>query len=241
MSRRLFFEVSPIEAVTQTVERAVQFFRDAREPHALLWLELMHRRFGIAAFAGSLQRFDQLLAEQPAQAPRHRVFRRIADPGTELRRDDLDAITHPSDEIIVSALYCDRLGLPPSFPAVLGKAVSSGGYYCTHALLAWIWLKEFGAALELAPGFVEDLFAANAAIVNEPVKTVTDLKLEAAAFLYLAGQGARVDAAFIDRVSNTQNADGGWGQVRGRPGVSDWHGTVLGLLLLLQAQQAAAG
>lgn len=229
-----------MNALSTAVARAIEFFADSQEPQALLWLEQMHQRFGVAAFAGSLGKYDQLLIAASPEAPKLRLFRRIADPANPLRRDDLESVTHPSDGIIISALYCDQLELPPSFADILGDAVRTGGYYCTHALLAWIWIQEYGGRVALPAGFAEELFTSNAAIVNSRTSEVTDLKLEAAAFLHLAGEGKRVDRAFINAVISTQNPDGGWGMTRARPG-SDWHGTVLGLLLLLHAGDALAG
>ena len=226
-------------AIDSAVARAVRCLADSAEPHALLWLEQIGRRFGIEAFAGSLQRFDRLLAGGPRDAPLLRLLRRIADPGNPLRHADLDAVEHTSDRIIIAALYCDRVELPPPFVRALEEAAKSGGYWCTHALLAWIWMQERGGAPELSPRFLDELFAANAAIVNENPKLVTDLKLEAAAFLHEAGQGERVDPAFIDCVLRTQNADGGWGITRDQPDASDWHGSVLGLLLLLHRRRPA--
>jgi hypothetical protein len=221
------------EALDTAVARAIGVLVGLREPPGLLWLEHMHRRFGVSEFAGSLARFDEWLGSEPQEAPRLRLFRRIADPGSELQFADLDAVSHPSDGIIVSALHCDRLDLSESYADLLGRAVGAGGYYCTHALLAWVWFQEFGGQIPVPAGFETTLFDANAAIANADKGVVTDLKLEAAAFLHLAGQGARVDSAFIDTVLRTQNEDGGWGATRANPDVSDWHGTVLALLLLL--------
>ncbi|MDX1561970.1 MAG: hypothetical protein R3305_03550, partial [Gammaproteobacteria bacterium] len=126
------------EDLAPAIERAIRFFADSREPHALLWLELMHRRFGVEAFAGSLEGFDRVLAEGPENAALLRVFRRIAEPGHVVEQPDLAAVSHPSDQMIVAALYCDQLGLPPFFPEELARAVDNGGYYCTHALLAFV-------------------------------------------------------------------------------------------------------
>lgn len=229
-----------VEALDTAVARAIAFLTDSHEPQALLWLELMHRRFGVTAFAGSLERFDELLELQPQEAARLRLFRRIADPGTELQFADLEAVSHPSDRIIVSALHSDRLDLPESYADLLDRAVGAGGYYCTHALLAWVWIREFGGRLRVAAGFPDALFDANAAIANADKGIVTDLKLEAAAFLHLAEEGARVDSALIETVFRTQNEDGGWGATRVDPGRSDWHGTVLALLLLLSSRQGPA-
>ena len=60
------------------VANAIEFFEESRDPDALLWLEWMHHRFGVAEFAGALERYDQVLLEQPQQAPVGRVLRRVA-------------------------------------------------------------------------------------------------------------------------------------------------------------------
>ena len=224
------------EELHVAVAKAIRFFEGSREPHALLWLDVMYRRFGIEEFADALRRFDQVLTEQPKQLPLLRVFRRLADHDNPLQIDDLDAVSHSSDRIVVSALYCDRLGLPPSFPEVLAKAVTAGGYYLTHALLAWIWIRKNGYESALPDGLICSMYSANAAVVNNDPTLVSDLRLEAAAFLYLAGRGALVEDAFVESVIRTQNDDGGWGISRDGDGKSDWHATVLGLLLLLHVK-----
>ena len=225
------------KALQSAVANAIGFFAESREPFALLWLDVMHRRFGIPEFADALLRFDQVLAAQPKPLPLMRVFRRIADFDNPLRLEDMDAVEHPSDRLVVCALYCDRLELPLSFFAgMLDKAVNAGGYYLTHALLAVVWIRQYGRDLSLPDAFVENLCRANAALVNDHPKTVTDVKLEAAAFLHLAGQGARVDRAFVESVIATQDRKGGWGKTR--DGGGDWHATVLALLLLLHVRAA---
>jgi hypothetical protein len=218
------------------IASAIGYFTGSREPFALLWLDVMHRRFGIAQFADALQRFDRVLVERPKESPLLRVFRRMADRDNPLRLEDMDAVTHPSDRLVVCALYCDRLGLSPSFFAeMLDKAVNAGGYYLTHALLAVIWMREYGGEAALAEAFVENLYRANAALISADARTVSDMKLEAAAFLHLAGQGARVDQTFVESVVRTQARDGGWG--KSRDGRSDWHATILALLLLLHVRR----
>lgn len=218
------------------IANAIDFFAASREPHALLWLDVMHRRFGVEAFADALQRFDQALTGQPEQLPILRVFRRIADPENPLRAEDLQAVSHPSDLIVAYALYCDRTALPPVYPKALYRAATEGGYYLTHALLAWVLIQENGYELALPDGFIDEVYSATAAIVNNDPTIVSDLRLEAAAFLYLAGQGARIDDVFVDRVLQSQKDDGGWGGSRAGQEGSDWHSTILGLLLLLQVK-----
>ena len=226
------------EDLNTAVANAIDFFKESREPHALLWLAVMHRRFGIEQFADALQRYDRVLIEQPEQAPLRRVLRRFADRNNPLQPEDWDAVTNPSDRLIVCALYCDRLGLPSSFAEMLHKAASAGGYYLPHVILTWFWMQENGCGLALPEGFMGGVYSASAAIINNDPMMVSDLRLEVAAFLYLVGQGKRVDDVFVERVVASQNGDGGWGNSRDEHGGSDWHSTILGLLLLLHVNRS---
>ena len=210
------------------IANAIKFFEWSQEPEAMLWLDVMYRRFGIEEFADALQRFDQLywLAEQPSVI---RMFRRIADYNNPVRVEDLMRVKSDLDFITLPALYCDRLDLPSNYLTVLEEGVSQGGYRLTHVLLAWIWIQENGCELELPDGFIEDLYHANAALINtDPI--VTDLELEAAAFLCLAGQSELINDSFLEQVIASQDADGGWGSSK------RWHTTVLGLLYLLHVE-----
>ncbi len=222
------------------IAKAIDFLEDRREAYALLWLDVIHRRFGIAEFANSLQLYDQVLTEQPEQLSLLRVFRRMADYDNPLQTEDLQAVSLPSDIIIVHALYCDRpeRGLPVDYPRMLDREAREGGYHLTHVLLAWIWVQENGCELALPDGFIDELYSANAAIINSDPTTVDDLKLEAAAFLYLAGQGDLVDDSFVERVIASQNGDGSWGNSSNDEEAEylHWHSTILGLLLLLHVE-----
>jgi hypothetical protein len=224
------------DALQGAIADAIDFFEGSREPYALLWLDVMHRRFGIANFAYALQRYDQVLVEEPALDLY--VFRRIADHDNPLHAEDLQALSNNLDRLTAPALYCDRLGLPADYPARLEQAVNSGDYMLTHALLAWIWIQENGCEVQLPDGFIKDMYHANAALINDD-SVVEDIELEAAAFLYLAGQGALVDDAFVEQVIAVQNSDGGWLDTRNNLGDSDWHSTILGLLLLLHVEYPA--
>lgn len=225
------------DVVRRSIANAIEFINRTREPYALLFLDMMHRRFGVPEFADALKRYDEVLAERPDQAPLLRVLRRIADANNPIQPEDWDHVKILTDQILVSALYCDRLGLPPSFPEVLEKCVKAGGYLATHALLAWIWIQDNRCKLEVREGFVEEMYRAVQAILEDRPTMVNDLKLEAAAFLCLAKQGRRVDPRFVQRVVAIQNKDGGWGKPDvvdpANPDASSWHSTILALLLLL--------
>jgi hypothetical protein len=230
--------------VRTSVANAIDFINRTREPYALLFLDMMHRRFGVAQFANALERYDEVLAERPKDAPLLRVLRRMADASNPLQPDDWDHVQIHTDRLLVSALYCDRLGLPPSFAEVLGKGVRAGGYHATHALLAWIWVQENRCELSVPDGFAEEMYRTVAAIIDDRPTMINDLKLEAAAFLCLARQAARVDARFVERVIAIQNDDGGWGRPDqvdpAKPDESSWHSTILALVLLLHVTFAAA-
>jgi len=219
-----------------TVANAIAFLTKAREPHALLFMGLIHRRFGIPEFANALKLYDEVLPDHPQRAPVLRVFRRMFDAGNPLRLEDWEHVTIPTDRLLVSALYCDRLGLPESYAEALGRAVDEGRYAATHALLAWVWVQENRCPLALPDGFLEKMYGTVAAIIDEDPTSVNDIKLEAAAFLCLARQASRVNLGFVRRVIAFRNEDGGWGRPvegAGRPDESSWHSTILALIILL--------
>ena len=223
----------------QAVSKAIDFCNDLSEPDALLMLDVMHRRFGIESLGDSLQRYDQLLANLPeAEASHLRVFRRIADFDNPLRNGDWQALVADLDFFIIPALYCDRFGLPNDYPETLHQKANEGGLRLTHVLLSCIWIQENGCEETLSEGFMESVYNANAALIDEdPI--VNEVELEAAAFLYLAGQGALVKDSFVHRVVTVQIDDGGWPASSATPGSSYWHSTILGLLLLLHVKNPA--
>jgi hypothetical protein len=165
-----------------------------------------------------------------------RLFRRIADHDNPLQAWDLQEVTEDVDRVTILALYCDQLGLSNTgYQLMLEQAISLGDYMLTHALLACIWIRENGCEVPLPDGFIENMYQANAALINDD-SVVDDLELEAATFLYFAGQGALVDQCFVDRVVAAQNPDGGWSLSSSTLSDSDWHASVLGLLLLLHVE-----
>jgi hypothetical protein len=229
------------EQVRTSVANGIKFVNRTREPYGLWFMSMMHRLFGVPEFADALKRYDEVTAERPKEEQAVlRVLRRLNDAHNPLQPDDWDHVIIPTDRVLTTALYCDRLGLPPSFAEVLEKGVREGGYAATHVLLAWIWLRDNRCQLAVRDGFLEDLYRANVAILEDRPTIVNDLKLEAAAFLCMARQGARVDPRFVWLVVSIQRADGGWGKLDtpnpDNPDESSWHSTTLALLLLLHVK-----
>ncbi len=226
-----------------TIANAIAFLQQTREPHALLFMGLIHRRCGVQEFANAAALYDEVLRAHPDRAPVLRVFRRMFEADNPIRLEDWEQVTLQTDRLLVSALYCDRLGLPESFAGALGRAVSQGRYAATHALLAWVWVQENRCQLAVPDGFLEKMYGTVAAIIDEDPTTVDDIKLEAGAFLCLAHQVARVDLGFVRRVVALRNGDGGWGQAiggTGKPDESSWHSTILALMILLHVRFPAA-
>lgn len=226
------------------VANAIAFLKSARDPHALLFMGLLHRRFGVSEFANALELYDAELPKHPDRAPVLRVLRRMFDANNPIQLEDFQQVKIQTDRLLVSALYCDRLGLPDSFADVLARAVGQGRYAATHALLAWTWIRENGCELTVPAGFFEDMCRAVAKIIDEDPTTVNDLKLEAGAFLCLAHQVDRVDLGFVRRVIAVRNEDGGWGtpvEGAGNPAGSSWHSTILALMILLHVRFPASG
>jgi hypothetical protein len=222
-------------AVRSAIAKAIDFLEDTREPHALAFMTILHRRCGIEEFADSGKRYDEVLPDHSDRVLR--VFRRIFDANNPIDPDDWKHVVVPTDRLMISALYCDRLGLPPSYAEALSVAVGQGGYAATHALLSWVYVQDNGCELVLPDGFEEEMYRAVAAIIDEDPAVIHDINLEAAAFLCLARQGSRVDRGFVWRVVALQNDDGGWGAV----GESNWHATVLALMILVHVSFPDAG
>ncbi len=196
-------------------------------------LDVLYRQFGITNFADSSQRYDQVLAANPENAPLLRIFRRIANNTNTVQPEDFYAVTADVDKLTVPALYSDRGSLPDGYMSELTAATSNGGYMVTHALLATIWLLDN----HCDPGydFRESVYHANAGLIDGDT-VVTDLELEAAAFLYMGGQGTLVEANFVQSAITAQNYDGGWSYSSGTSESSNWHASVLGLVLLLYVE-----
>jgi hypothetical protein len=220
-------------ALQLAIEGATNYLAQAEDPYTLLQLNFLYRRFGIAEFADSLQRYDQILAANSENASLLRIFRRIADYDNTVEPSDFHAATADVDKITVPALYSDRFALPGDYLSKLKEAANGEGYLLTHALLATIWLQENHG--EIPDSFKASLYTANAELIGNDL-VMNDLEIEAAAFLYVAGQGSQVDFAFVQRVITAQNQDGGWSYSNETPDVSNWHSSVLGLMLLLHVE-----
>ena len=83
-----------------TIANAIAFLQRAREPHALLFMGLIHRRFGIQEFADATARYDAVLPEHPDRAPVLRVFRRMFDANNPIVLEDWELVRDRSGTIV---------------------------------------------------------------------------------------------------------------------------------------------
>ncbi len=225
-----------VDKLEIAINNAISCIAQTEEPNALLFLNVIYRRFGITEFNDSLQRFDEILSS--SFHPVLKLYRRIADHNNTVDEADFTVVTSDIDKVIVPALYSDRRSLPDDYPLVLINAKNSGGYLMTHTLLATIWLQENNCSVSLPDNFMETLYH-DVAALTENSFPITDLSIEAAALLYQAGQGDLVNPDFLENVIATQNPDGSWPKSSDTPDNSWWHTTVLALNILLHVKYPA--
>jgi hypothetical protein len=218
------------------INNAITYLEQTNEPFALLMLNVIYRQFGIQEFKDTLQRYDEILSSCSHSIMK--LYRRIADYNNTVDETDFKAIVEQEDTITIPALYADQRSPSSNYPKVLMDAKDRGGYMMTHALLATIWLQENNCNISLPENFIETLYYDTAALTESDLP-VTDVALEAAAFLYEAGQGNLVYPDFAENVITTQNPDGGWSLSSDTPSGSNWHPTILALMMLLHVAHPA--
>jgi hypothetical protein len=225
------------EALQRAISHGIAYLRQIKEPMGLLMLNVMYRQFGIAEFNDSLQRFDQQLASN--SDPISRIFRRIADYNNVVQPKDFLSVTDQLDRLTIPALYADRITLPDDYLSQLTDSVNGGSNLLTHALLATIWLQDNNCSLQLPKDFKNTLYQDNALLIGDSSR-IDDIELEAAAFLYQAGQGNLVNPVFVQNIIAAQYIDGGWSTTQDTPNNTNWHPSILALMILLYVEHPVA-
>jgi hypothetical protein len=241
------------QELQHAINQAIIYLNRIEHPIGLMMLNVIYRQFGITEFKDTLQHYDQLYAS--SNDPLIPIWRRIADYDTSAAKpEDFEAVTDPLNRLTIPALFCDRRSLPDDYVDQLTNAMSmgfddvskstdaaninDGAYLLTHVLLATIWLENNNCSLQLPEGFISTLYEMNAALIGDGSQ-VDDIQLEAAAFLYEAGQGNLVNPNFVQSVLDAQFTDGGWFTDQEAPYTTDWHPSVLALMTLLHVAHPA--
>lgn len=148
----------------------------------------------------------------------------------------LDGYRERIDARTAWSMFCRTYALPSDFLDVLGAEIGHGAYRLTHAALqiesveangCWRDAEELRGIKKRAIAAIADEIAAH---FPDPR---TDLFNESVAILYYLGAIDRVRPEFVNRVLETQRADGGWAVAEGRP-EPDNHSTILALWALFE-------
>ena len=223
--------------VRTAVANAIQFVNRTREPYGLLFMDLMHRRFEVPQFADALERYDEVLAEGRRRRRCCACCGASATPTT--RFAPTTGSTCRSTRTECSSRRCIAIGwaYPRRSPKPSPKASERAA--TTPRTRCWpgSGFRTTAARCRSPRGSSRSCTAPSPRILEDRPTLVNDLKLEAAAFLCLARQGARVNPSFVQHVVAIQKADGGWGKLDNAdaadPDGSSWHSSILALLLLL--------
>ncbi|MGW8370092.1 MAG: hypothetical protein ACWGPN_15615, partial [Gammaproteobacteria bacterium] len=140
------------------------------------------------------------------------------------------------DAVTFAGVYCHQIPLVESDIQSLRDVLLQGNYYTTHALLALLWAIDNDCPMpanfdsEILADTIRDVYAIAAAGGST---TLTDLRVEAMAFLAAAGRHDLIPASWVDQVLDAQLAGGGWKADPVDADPAD-HTTGLALWLLLQ-------
>jgi hypothetical protein len=209
-----------------------------QQAHFFLMTDIIHRRFGVAAFAGSRQRY--LATLNPDASAGLRVLARIVDPSVRVTEADLNKLPVSYDRLTGPAVHCDYIPLGEAYANDVREALTrshpaAGQYWITHALFAAACLRDLGCSGVLSAELEERIVIASAGVIDSNHSEIGDVEIEAAAFLHYFGQGDRVPAGFIDGLLKAQLPDGGWARHTASPSrerEADFHSTALAVWLL---------
>ena len=176
-------------------------------PSDILLADVLARRFAINELSDQWQRYELIL--QSSDDAQLRVFQRLGDAAARVDRATIESL-EGMDAYTSPALHCLSHPLPEDFYERLNNALAAGRYETAHVLLAIIFLKDIGCEINIEADFMEAVLSANAALIDENHTLLTDLEMEAAAFLSYSGQANRIPEGFLEAVLSQQLPSGGW-------------------------------
>ncbi len=217
------------------IERGLSYLRANRsDASALIVLDYLQRKYGLPPDLA----FDRTCAG-PIEGEKRRFWGGFLGRGQAIDdgfRTALPALP-PTDQLVLRALYCDRVQLPSGYGALVGTFIARGGYDLTHASLALKLVHDNGCPLDPAEDrdVGERLRSRLLRLVDaapvDPRYEELDVRYEALAFLEdFMKERALVGERFVRLVSEQQE-DGGWKPQPDRP--SEPHPTVLAVWALL--------
>lgn len=141
-----------------------------------------------------------------------RTWRRLHDSGYVIAQADYDSLVG-FDAVSFAGVYCHQIPLTDLYTQDLVDLNSQGAYATTHALLALLWALDNDCVM---PGTYSDQILADV-ILNvyeiadgNGATEISDLRVEAMAFLAGAGRHDLIQAAWIDQLLDAQLGSGAW-------------------------------
>lgn len=197
-------------------------------PLDVLLADVTARRFGVAALSQLWAAYQKALRATPSLELR--VYARVGDAAVRVTPAELRMLNQ-FDAFTAPALYCREHPLPADYADTLTRALREGQYSVTHVLMALFWLRERSCAQPVSDALFDETLAATASLIDADHAQITDLELEAAAFLAHVGEARQIAPGFLDGVIASQLPGGGWSA--GHPmDAPSGHSSGLGLLYL---------
>jgi hypothetical protein len=209
--------------------------RDRSDLSALVVLDYLQRRY---ALAGDLA-FVETRGPGEDDDARLRTWGRLVGLERRLAPNALGPLAGAAsvEDVVMHALYCDRVPLPPTFVDFLRAFAERGDYELTHAPLALALARDNGCPLDEAAVVALEarLRAQLRALIGRPRGDrrfePLDVRYEALAVLEDLLSARDVPDAWLADLVSEQQPDGGW---RPAPdGSSRPHPTVLAVWALL--------
>jgi hypothetical protein len=217
------------------IDRAIAYFEPQREMEmsALYMLTRLYR----IGLEPRLAFMETLIAANMARYnnPHWRYFDRSYDPWSEVAMTRQQQIpSHPIEALMLKCLYADRLGLGEDFLWQLASTDDGGSYGTTHIVAGGLALKAFSS---IPAARIDAMVQATvpAMIQTQKISRAGDIFAERIMILQWLGHHGSIERAWIQRVLDAQNADGGWpGRVSLRRHVSNQHTACVALAALVQ-------
>lgn len=226
----------------ENINRAQAYFNKSfsqTSPVTRLLLDYLQRKYGLSPkLSAAITPIQPPIAGQQVDNAQFQVFNRISYPG-DLVNVLPPAQDDPMTQMMMSALYCDRIPLSKDFRQLVQTNIDAGGYNLTHVEFSLQRLKENNChpfSLPDQQAISKDIAVRMVSLIEDP-KTIPDLRYEAVAFLLDMDQGYLVKTEWITQIVSEQRPDGSW-KVRSSQKDSDTtgvdHATMLALWALLQ-------